>query len=919
MKRIFAYLLLLSLGLWPLLQGQQQTATPPTSDALTDSLITLKRYDEAAIRLFEQRRGDSLSGNWPDYQQRTIKLADVLSRQLKYEEVHALLDQSLGVFAKNNMGGHPFAAKLWSWHALTYARQDRFPEALASYESAIKIYEQNDYYGSEVGYAYKNAAQIYMRYSNNRKALEYFDAGLRRDTTGKQHASILSQTAATWLYLDSLDAARAAYQKALKTNTTDPAYQASILSTGAALAQRDGELQEAERLTRQALDIYFTLPTAKQNVLRSYASLADIAHKRGQPQIAEGFYRQAEAFSKEKYTGKSREIAILYLAWGEFYEKQGRADEALNLYQKAVVQVFPGFNDTLVTANPPLTAAYIESQAMFSLAKKGAALLKKTPLTAADRLNAADCFEGSFAIAALLRKTYGDDADKLSLAGENRGYQQLAARNLWALWLEQKDPAVLSRLFQLVEQTKAQALADAVRRQRALVLTNIPEELAKQEAFLRLNAADAALSLKKAELEASGKDSLMAVLKETAFRTARDYEVFLTSLEKKYPEFRQFSANDAVATPAQLSAQLPDTVTLLSYFDAGDRLLAISVSQRGVEGFEVVRDSAFDRQLLAFLKVLNDKAAQENAPAAYFQEAYLLGAALLPAQLLQRAKSLLIVPDGRLCYLPFEALLTARYEGSFARAPYLLRSHTVRYVWSAGLLTDAVRRRSAKGFLHVAPFVDTARDGLAPLPESRNEQPDNARVTALLGEQAQSAAFLAQAGRFRVVQLSTHAHAGGHATPGIEFFDRTLDLNEIYAQRIPASLVALSACETGTGEYAEGEGVLSLARAFAYAGAESLMASHWSVNERATAELFASFYDRLAKGQPRAEALRQAKLAWLNGAEADARKAPWYWAAITLSGADGPIDLQDNTMWWWIAGLASLVVLGLAWKSRRGL
>ncbi|MCC7507621.1 MAG: hypothetical protein IT259_20095, partial [Saprospiraceae bacterium] len=122
MKRIFAYLLLLSLGLWPLLQGQQQTATPPTSDALTDSLITLKRYDEAAIRLFEQRRGDSLSGNWPDYQQRTIKLADVLSRQLKYEEVHALLDQSLGVFAKNNMGGHPFAAKLWSWHALTYAR-----------------------------------------------------------------------------------------------------------------------------------------------------------------------------------------------------------------------------------------------------------------------------------------------------------------------------------------------------------------------------------------------------------------------------------------------------------------------------------------------------------------------------------------------------------------------------------------------------------------------------------------------------------------------------------------------------------------------------------------------------------------------------------------------------------------------------
>lgn len=159
----------------------------------------------------------------------------------------------------------------------------------------------------------------------------------------------------------------------------------------------------------------------------------------------------------------------------------------------------------------------------------------------------------------------------------------------------------------------------------------------------------------------------------------------------------------------------------------------------------------------------------------------------------------------------------------------------------------------------------------------------------------------------------THAHAGGRSEPGIEFFDRTLTLPEIYARRIPASLVALSACETGTGEYAEGEGVLSLARAFAYAGAESLMASHWSVNERATAELFAGFYAQIEQGVSRAEALRQAKLAWLDKSQPDARKAPWYWAAITLSGADGAVDLHENTDWWWYAGGGIFALLAGGW------
>lgn len=107
---------------------------------------------------------------------------------------------------------------------------------------------------------------------------------------------------------------------------------------------------------------------------------------------------------------------------------------------------------------------------------------------------------------------------------------------------------------------------------------------------------------------------------------------------------------------------------------------------------------------------------------------------------------------------------------------------------------------------------------------------------------------------------------GGPDVPGIELYDRRLTAPEIYAQRFHASLVSLSACETGKGHLAGGEGVLSLARAFAYAGAQSLV-SHWKVNERSTAELFSVFYKNVQQGIPKVEALRQSKLNYLASAE----------------------------------------------------
>jgi len=166
-----------------------------------------------------------------------------------------------------------------------------------------------------------------------------------------------------------------------------------------------------------------------------------------------------------------------------------------------------------------------------------------------------------------------------------------------------------------------------------------------------------------------------------------------------------------------------------------------------------------------------------------------------------------------------------------------------------------------------------------------------------LGKEATKKRFIEEAGDYGIIHLSTHGFANDKISGDTYLtFNSSLQKNEfeklflgdIYNLPLKAYLVVLSACETGVGELQEGEGIISLARAFAYAGAKSIVTTHWNVEDEKTSQIMKGFYEGLAIEKSKDEALRDAKLKFLR-TQKSLKAHPFYWGGIFNIGDKVPI------------------------------
>lgn len=246
-------------------------------------------------------------------------------------------------------------------------------------------------------------------------------------------------------------------------------------------------------------------------------------------------------------------------------------------------------------------------------------------------------------------------------------------------------------------------------------------------------------------------------------------------------------------------------------------------------------------------------------------------------------RKLIIVPHGPLHYLPFHAL----WDGE---SPLLSR-HQVSYLPSASFLRYCCEAPSVESGLLVVGHSYEAH-----LPYAIQE----AQTIAALGNGClflESEATLAQVREVACDYRMLHLAAHGDFRPdnplfsGLALADGWLTTLDIFNLRLQASLVTLSACQTGRSVIGGGDELLGLMRAFLSAGAASLVLSLWAVEDRSTSILMETFYRRLADGWTKGEALRQAQLELCqnSGNEKVQYQHPYFWAPFYLVGDAGPL------------------------------
>ncbi|MGB0385301.1 MAG: CHAT domain-containing protein [Ardenticatenaceae bacterium] len=346
----------------------------------------------------------------------------------------------------------------------------------------------------------------------------------------------------------------------------------------------------------------------------------------------------------------------------------------------------------------------------------------------------------------------------------------------------------------------------------------------------------------------------------------------------------------------EVQPYLTQETLLVEYFMIGDQLIAFLVTSDSVQ---VRRLPAKLTQIKRYWNMLRMNLATvpkskpqqiaylaDSVRASSLRPLYQLLIAPL-ADLLANYEQLIIVPHDLLHYLPFHAF----HDGQ----QYLLEQHAVSYLPSASVLGYARQVESTAQRVVAFGYSDHGH-----LPGRVQESRSIAQTMggqAFVEEQTTLAQVRASANDCRILHLATHGyfHQNNSLFSGLMLADGYLTTLEIFNLRLNASLVTLSGCQTGQSTIGGGDELQGLMRAFLYAGAASLVLTHWAVEDQSTALLMHLFYQKLAAGSTKGAALRHAQLQLMHSNREAAPQMkemyahPYFWASCFMVGDTGEL------------------------------
>ena len=638
---------------------------------------------------------------------------------------------------------------------------------------------------------------------------------------------------------------------------------------------------------------------------------------------------------------KSTEASQVWLLIGGHQHRKQNYDSALFYFQKSLIASVPAFtsmnfrdnpteemigvrykiNETLINKALTLKGKFLHNRRC-ELLRQSLASLRLAEKMISKQRNALDMEDAKWKF---LESKYDLYEDILSSLYQGLGKLPADTVNFLA--------------FQYFEQSKSRTLADALSQTELTRQISDNDSLLRALGDLKRQLFSAQDDLNK-ELDKAGASERIATLREELVTLDKAIQSVKFSIEEKYPGYFKVKYGYqpiAISSIQKLMAEKHQV--LLEYFWGSESVYAMGVSDENVVFKRIGSPDSIKVVVNKLLLHLTDERSSMNQDAfdSFTNSATELYRLLVGpfAQLLIGESRIQIIPDGSIGQIPFEILLEApplQKQVDYRSLKYLIKSFTIGYAYSSAMFVrKASDKITSSPSLLAIGFTGgrSSRDGTADFGEIIGAEEELKTLEKrfgsgkfLAGYEATESNFKKMAPRFDIIHLAIHGSGDIQKSFAASLYfrpqkdsldDGELHAYELYGLKLKALMAVLSSCESGLGKGYKGEGMISMASAFSYSGCENILMSLWKVNDQTSTALMDNFYQHLLDGESIDEALRQAKLNYLNLSD-ELTSDPKIWAPLIAYGNLDSVFQKDRSMMFGVVALGVLTIMLLFFK-----
>lgn len=592
--------------------------------------------------------------------------------------------------------------------------------------------------------------------------------------------------------------------------------------------------------------------------------------------LQKGNYKDAQIAHNQarKILYKKNHLSTRYLA--KFYLEEAQLNKLLNNLEEAKNNL----NLALQTLLPNIKSMELFDKNNLYAENTFIDIFDLYATLQEDYKSALSFYNLSFYVSRLLESNWTSQENKISNQAGNRIRSEKCIDIIFNAHQNTQNDTLLFTAFQYAELSKSGILKEKSIK-KTLLNQHPNDSLLLKEAHLfkeQEKITNLLINEQLGKSQASEITALSSHLNTISIELKR----LKGAINKKYPELEDtnFSVNGLQ------NKLLKDEAVLVEYFYGRKNIYQFIIYNDDINLSKISLNEANKKHITGFIHLFDTASIINNDIDKFTTAAFTLYKVLnLPK--IAAFKNVIIIPDGLLNFIPFETLLFSKTTTTnFSKMPFVVQKQNIVYNTSTAFYLKKEETNNTNNLLGIFPVFEKTKNSLIYSIDEANAIKEEMHATLFLKEKATKEAFIQNSSDYSIIHLSTHASSGDFSTSAnIEFYKNTMFLNELYSLHLNTNLVVLSACETGVGKLYKGEGPMSIARGFQYAGAQNVLFSLWQINDLSTSQIMQSFYKNYSDNQSENTSNHQSKLDYLkDDTISNIKKSPYYWGAFVYYG-----------------------------------